>query len=127
MRHSMAVRNWKHLKTQNMWIHAWMKCILLENLMCRKHTGGNVKDIYSREQNNISKSPSLRSDVAEKSLPQVSCSDDSVVTATATDKDNAVKSQSSQATEKCNHNTFRNVAVLSKGNENSCGQPTLDM
>ncbi|MCL7033252.1 hypothetical protein MKW94_002745, partial [Papaver nudicaule] len=114
-----ALKNTKYVDTRLDEVYPARKSNVL-----RKHTGGNVKqDNYSREQ----KSPSVRSDLADKSLPQVSCSNDSVVTAAATDKDNTVKSQSSQATEKCNHNTFRNVAVLSKGNENSCGQPTLDM
>ncbi|MCL7039476.1 hypothetical protein MKW94_013217 [Papaver nudicaule] len=116
-----ALKNTKYVDTRLDEVYPARKSNML-----RKHTG-NVKDNHSREQNNISKSLSVRSDLAEKSLPQVSCSDDSVVTAAATDKDNTVKGQSSQATEKCNHNTFRNVAVLSKGNENSCDQPTLDM
>lgn len=91
----------------------------------RKHTG-NVKDNYSRGQNNNSKSPPFRSDLDDKSLPQVSCPNDSVASA-PTSKDNKIKGQSRHATDKCSQNMFLNVAVLSKGNENSCGQLTLDM
>ncbi|KAI3836273.1 hypothetical protein MKX03_007542 [Papaver bracteatum] len=115
-----ALRNTKYVDTRLDEVYPARK-----SNITRKHTG-NVKDNYSRGQNNNSKSPPFRSDLDDKSLPQVSCLNDSVASA-PTSKDNKIKGQSRQATDKCSQNTFLNVAVLSKGNENSCGQLTLDM
>ncbi|XP_026449719.1 protein downstream neighbor of Son-like isoform X2 [Papaver somniferum] len=115
-----ALRNTKYVDTRLDEVYPARK-----SNITRKHTG-NVKDNYSREQNNNSKSPPFRSDLDDKSLPQVSCPNDSVASA-PTSKDNKIKGQSRHTTDKCSQNTFLNVAVLSKGNENSCGQLTLDM
>ncbi|KAI3968847.1 hypothetical protein MKX01_028997 [Papaver californicum] len=118
-----ALRNTKYIDTRLDEVYPARKSNII-----RKHTG-NVKDNYSRGQNSNSKSPRVRSDLDDKSLPQVSCPNDSLASA-ATAKDNTVKGQSRHATDTCSQkaqNTFRNVAVLSKGNESSCGQPTLDM
>ncbi|KAI3889282.1 hypothetical protein MKW92_005736 [Papaver armeniacum] len=115
-----ALRNTKYVDTRLDEVYPARK-----SNITRKHTG-NVKDNYSRGQNNNSKSPPFRSDLDDKSLPQVSCPNDSVASA-PTSKDNKIKGQSRHATDKCSQNTFLNVAVLSKGNENSCGQLTLDM
>ncbi|XP_026420927.1 protein downstream neighbor of Son-like [Papaver somniferum] len=115
-----ALRNTKYVDTRLDEVYPARK-----SNITRKHTG-NVKDNYSRGQNNNSKSPPFRSDLDDKSLPQVSCPNDSVASA-PTSKDNKIKGQSRHTTDKCSQNTFLNVAVLSKGNENSCGQLTLDM
>ncbi|OVA02371.1 Donson [Macleaya cordata] len=85
---------------------------------------GKAKDDFSREQNNNSKNPSVRSDLAAKSQPQISCPDGST-TSSASAKDSTLKA--CQMTEKCSQNMFRTVAELSLGNEKSSGQPTLDM